>query len=195
VVAVRRLDIDRALAFSFDGGRVSLDFAGTLGDRGNRSTERLRSPGDLSRWFGEAGLAEQPPAAGTAQLNQARELREVIYRTIRAAMAGRSPDGADVAALNAAAKHAPLVPQLTPDGRRFRWCAGSPAAALAVVARDAIDLLASGQIGRVRECAAPDCSLLFLDESRPGGRRWCSMARCGNRVKASAAYRRRTRTG
>lgn len=191
---MRRLDGVHLLAFSFDGGRPCLDFAGTLADRGNRSTERLRSPEDLGRWFAEAGLADQPPAAGTAELKAARELREVIYRMVRASMAGRSPDQPDVALLNAAAAHAPLVPELTPDGRRLRWCAGSAAAALAVVARDAIDLLASGQTGRVRECAAGDCSLLFLDESRPGARRWCSMARCGNRVKASAAYRRRTRT-
>ena len=192
---MRRLDGVHLLAFSFDGGRPCLDFAGTLADRGNRRTERLRSPEDLGRWFAEAGLADQPPAADPADLNQARELREVIYRLVRAAMAVGSPDQPDVALLNAAAGHAPLVPQLTPDGQRLRWCAGSPAAALAVVARDAIDLLASGQTGRVRECAAADCSLLFLDESRPGARRWCSMARCGNRVKASAAYRRRTRTG
>jgi predicted RNA-binding Zn ribbon-like protein len=183
--------LDVLPTFSFDGGRVCLDFAGTLGDRDNRSTERLRSLEDLGRWFVEAGLAQQPPATSTAKLNRARELREVIYRLVRAAMAGQPPDHGDVTLLNAAARHAPLVPQLDPGARRFRWRAGSDSAALAVVARDAIDLLASGQIQRVRECAAPDCSLLFVDESRPGARRWCSMARCGNRVKASAAYRRR----
>ena len=33
-------------------------------------------------------------------------------------------------------------------------------------------------------CANPDCVLWFLDTSRPGTRRWCSMAACGNRDKA-----------
>ena len=39
---------------------------------------------------------------------------------------------------------------------------------------------------RVRTCAG--CSLLFIDRSRPGRRRWCSMDRCGNRDK-TARYR------
>ncbi|MFG3617196.1 CGNR zinc finger domain-containing protein [Nocardia sp. NPDC047654] len=34
--------------------------------------------------------------------------------------------------------------------------------------------------GRIRVCAADDCGLLFVDASRPGRRRWCSMDRCGN---------------
>jgi predicted RNA-binding Zn ribbon-like protein len=37
---------------------------------------------------------------------------------------------------------------------------------------------------RIRGCANPDCVLWFLDTSRPGTRRWCSMASCGNRDKA-----------
>jgi predicted RNA-binding Zn ribbon-like protein len=37
---------------------------------------------------------------------------------------------------------------------------------------------------RIRGCANPDCVLWFLDTSRPGTRRWCSMAACGNREKA-----------
>jgi predicted RNA-binding Zn ribbon-like protein len=37
---------------------------------------------------------------------------------------------------------------------------------------------------RIHGCANPDCVLWFLDTSRPGTRRWCSMAACGNRDKA-----------
>jgi predicted RNA-binding Zn ribbon-like protein len=37
---------------------------------------------------------------------------------------------------------------------------------------------------RIRGCANPECVLWFLDTSRPGTRRWCSMASCGNRDKA-----------
>ena len=37
--------------------------------------------------------------------------------------------------------------------------------------------------GRIRKCAAADCILHFLDVSKGGDRRWCSMAVCGNRSK------------
>jgi sugar lactone lactonase YvrE len=41
---------------------------------------------------------------------------------------------------------------------------------------------------RIRVCASDDCSLLFVDASRPGQRRWCSMNTCGRRAKM-ATYR------
>lgn len=44
------------------------------------------------------------------------------------------------------------------------------------------------QSERIRPCANPDCVLWFLDVSRPGKRRWCSMAGCGNREKARRHY-------
>jgi predicted RNA-binding Zn ribbon-like protein len=64
-------------------------------------------------------------------------------------------------------------------------------AALASLARDAIDLLGGPHATRVRECAAEDCALLFVDASRPGRRRWCSMEGCGNRAKTTSYRRRR----
>jgi predicted RNA-binding Zn ribbon-like protein len=45
------------------------------------------------------------------------------------------------------------------------------------------------ELARVRSCAR--CTLLFVDRSPPGTRRWCSMERCGNRSKT--AHYRQTR--
>jgi predicted RNA-binding Zn ribbon-like protein len=61
---------------------------------------------------------------------------------------------------------------------------------VSAIARDAIDLVAGPHAERIRECAADDCSLIFVDLSRPGQRRWCSMERCGNRAKQRTRYRR-----
>jgi len=47
--------------------------------------------------------------------------------------------------------------------------------------------------GRVRACANDECNLFLVDHSRPGTAKWCSMATCGNRMKARA-YASRTRT-
>ncbi|MGN0119211.1 MAG: CGNR zinc finger domain-containing protein, partial [Streptomyces albidoflavus] len=45
--------------------------------------------------------------------------------------------------------------------------------------------------GRLRPCANPRCNLFLIDHSRPGTARWCSMATCGNRMKARSHARRR----
>ena len=52
------------------------------------------------------------------------------------------------------------------------------------------DLLAGPRLDRVRCCANPECGWLFLDDSRAGKRRWCSMQSCGNRAKARRHYHR-----
>jgi predicted RNA-binding Zn ribbon-like protein len=66
------------------------------------------------------------------------------------------------------------------------------AATLALTARDALDLVSSSELARMRSCANPDCRVLFVDHSRPGTRRWCSMQTCGNQAKKSAQRARNT---
>ena len=65
-------------------------------------------------------------------------------------------------------------------------------AGLSSIARDAIDLLAGPLGHRIRVCAAEDCAFLFVDASRPGTRRWCSMQRCGNLAKIRTHRQGRT---
>ena len=45
----------------------------------------------------------------------------------------------------------------------------------------------------IRACEGSSCTLMFVDRTRRRGRRWCSMAMCGNRAK-QAAHRERLRT-
>lgn len=65
--------------------------------------------------------------------------------------------------------------------------AGRSAAARAVLAWDA---LAKSSPGRLRPCANPECRLFLIDHSKPNSARWCSMAVCGNRMKARRHYQR-----
>ncbi|WP_342211769.1 MULTISPECIES: CGNR zinc finger domain-containing protein [Frigoribacterium] len=44
--------------------------------------------------------------------------------------------------------------------------------------------------GRLRACANDECNLFLVDHSRPGSAKWCSMATCGNRMKARTHARR-----
>ena len=48
-----------------------------------------------------------------------------------------------------------------------------------------VDVIRSGETGRMRVCAAPDCTGLLLDLSRNGSKRFCSV-RCGNRMNQLA---------
>ncbi|MFD7286483.1 CGNR zinc finger domain-containing protein [Streptomyces sp. NPDC059863] len=44
--------------------------------------------------------------------------------------------------------------------------------------------------GRLRPCANTECQRFLLDRSKPNSARWCSMAECGNRMKARRHYQR-----
>lgn len=48
--------------------------------------------------------------------------------------------------------------------------------------------LAETNPGRLRPCANRECQLFLIDRSRAGTARWCSMAICGNRMKARRHY-------
>jgi predicted RNA-binding Zn ribbon-like protein len=63
-------------------------------------------------------------------------------------------------------------------------------AAGAVRAVLAWDALRVSSPGRLRPCANPECRLFLIDRSKPNTARWCSMAICGNRMKARRHYRR-----
>ncbi len=180
------------MSFMLIGGRPALDYVGTLRSRrGPEPLEYLAEPSDVAEWAAASGLVDQPFSVTPAQLAAAREIREVIYRVISGRIAGRAPTGSDVAALNAASQRPPVAILLYADGSVRR--VGTAAQLLSTVARDALDLLGSGQIGLVRECDGPTCTRLYVDTSRARNRRWCSNTECGNQAKVTA-FRRRART-
>ncbi|HTZ76721.1 MAG TPA: ABATE domain-containing protein [Stellaceae bacterium] len=184
---------DSDWAFHFETGRPCLDFVATVGNRMGQAFDRWRDAAGLARWCVEAGLVAKTPSVRPPQLEQARRLREAIYRTIAAVRAGRRPRSPDIEEMNLWAARSGPVPRLDAGGRGVTWSAGDPLeAVLATVARDAIDLLSGPDLERVRECAEASCSVLFVDASRPGRRRWCSMSRCGNKAK-KASFRARHR--
>jgi predicted RNA-binding Zn ribbon-like protein len=178
-------------AFQLISGNPALDLLATLRDRHSEPVECLRRPADLDRWLGLAGLASGAPATG-AQLDHARELREMIDGAVRALLRGEPPHAADVRTLNVWARRPALAPQLA-AGLELRWTGGVDAA-LATLAREAVELLGSPDRALIRECAAaPTCSRVYLDRSRAGARRWCSMERCGSSAKMRS-YRHRHET-
>jgi predicted RNA-binding Zn ribbon-like protein len=180
------------LAFRFVAGHRALDLLSTLANRHREPLERLRAPADLDRWLAAAGLPVDARATDR-DLTDARRLREAVNRIARTALAGDTPAEHDLAELNAWARRPPLAPQA--DGALARRWSGEPPvrAALALVGREAVELLTGPDLQLVGECAAaPNCSLLYVDRSRAHSRRWCDMERCGSRAKMTSYRRRRS---
>jgi predicted RNA-binding Zn ribbon-like protein len=172
-------------AFRFGAGRPSLDLIRTLRYRGRPGeVEELPSAARWDAWLRRAGLGA-PADADPARAAAARELREHIAGLL-GAVAERGLAAvrrADLAAVNAAAAHPVPVPRLGADGG-LRHASEDPGAAVrSLLARDALDVAARTDPARLRRCANPGCRTLFIDTSRPGSRRWCAMAGCGDRAK------------
>jgi predicted RNA-binding Zn ribbon-like protein len=179
-----------AVRFRQGAGRLSLDFVRTLRWRGTPlAAEELPDGAALRAWIAQCapcqptGRAEQPGDAGVAE---ARQLREALHRLITTTMDGSPPSPADLDRLNAAAARPAPAPHLDPTGHLHHRADHPVAATLSLLARDALDLVSSPALARVRRCADPTCGALFHDGSRPGHRRWCSMDVCGNRAKKEA---------
>jgi len=166
---------------------LCLDFANTRYWRGQPApTETLNAPADLAGW---AKAAKAPPPR---EFERALALRETIHRLFDAQAQGKAPAPRDVESLNAALAAAPARTTLRHSKDGYEWDvdmkSGTALALLAPVLWSAGDLLAGPKLDKVRRCANPECLYLFLDDSRAGKRRWCSMSACGNRAKAKRHY-------
>jgi predicted RNA-binding Zn ribbon-like protein len=192
----------RAGSLSLVGGVLALDFVNTAGGRATeQAIEHLQAPHHLVDWAAHAGAVPPAVAArlhgavGPDLLCEALALRETIYRIGAVISQGGSPDAADLAFLKDRAQHALGGARLAPSGPGYAFdFAQAPAATalLGPIAWSAIDLLATGEFTRLKQCPGHDCGWLFYDRSKNNSRRWCDMAVCGNRSKAK---RHRERDG
>lgn len=71
--------------------------------------------------------------------------------------------------------------------RRWRKCDSL----LAPIAQTIAEFICSADFRQVKACQGRNCILFFVDQTRRHGRRWCSMAVCGNRAKQNAHLARR----
>jgi predicted RNA-binding Zn ribbon-like protein len=139
-------------------------------------TDDLADPARAGAWLASAG------GLGTeAELRHVRRVRRALQAVVR----GQQP--ADV--LAAELQDVTSIPAMT-DGR-IGWTISVPAEReLAVRAVLAWDALARQNPGRLRPCANDECRLFLIDRSKANAARWCSMAACGNRMKARRHYER-----
>ena len=171
--------------FHFHGGHLALDLTATLvGRLKPQQRELLATPPDLDRWLVASGLGTAKPPSTDRDVKMAHQLRETIY----AIAVGRASK-ADRDRLNAAAAAGAATPQLNASGKLVRT--GTAAQLLGSLAQQAVELFGGPHFSRVRQCEGNGCARLFVDLSRSGARRWCSMESCGNRAKAETFRGRR----
>ncbi|MEV0404885.1 CGNR zinc finger domain-containing protein [Actinoallomurus sp. NPDC050550] len=179
--------------FRFDPGALCLELLTTGGPGEGRRWEVLHEPADLAAWAARSRLPPTPALEIAPQeVTDARRLRDALWRIAIARTRDEPCAPEDLATVNEAAAHPPLAPAIGADGER-RWAGPADGARLlATVAHDAVDLLTGPFAERIRTCAGDNCYLIYVDTSRPGRRRWCSMEHCGNRQKVRALRARRS---
>jgi predicted RNA-binding Zn ribbon-like protein len=125
--------------------------------------------------------------AAVGGLGTEAELRHVlrVRHALQAVVRGQQP--ADVLAQEL--EGVTSVPAI--DAGRVGWTLSvAPDREVAVRAILAWDALARQSPGRLRPCANDECRLFLIDRSKANAARWCSMAVCGNRMKARRHYQR-----
>lgn len=196
-----------ALLFDFEADHLALDFVNAGRGATRVRAERLPSPASVIAWLVEAGVLGDVEAArlrtsvpdARLLLTEAHRLRDAIEEMVEAWTGGvLLPSFALLGINRVAASHSGswrLVLQDASTRVEASARGRAPVGVLAPVAEAAARLVAEVDPARVRRCEAPGCGLWFLDRSKNGRRRWCSMARCGNRAKVAAHYRRRKGAG
>jgi predicted RNA-binding Zn ribbon-like protein len=195
--------------FELTGGRLCLDLANTLDDRGtDHPRELLRSSADLFNWARQSRAlpgeelsvlerhADLHPRLAASAFARLVTLREHVFAAFSSLAAGTPIPRDSLAAIDAAAGAAAARRRLEPRGcgAAWAWRAIAPPdldGVLWRVAWSAAELLTSPDVNRVRQCAGAGCRWLFIDTSRNRTRRWCSMDSCGNRAKAQRHYERK----
>jgi predicted RNA-binding Zn ribbon-like protein len=191
--------------FLFVGNHLALDFLNTRPILADGPKELLPDVDALVRWLVASGLltrqngkalakkwSDTPQAA--ALLRELLKFRERLRAVVIRQEAGLSVSNEFIAETNSLLKHHPSVIALQQQGKKLELEAASepekPNDVWAPIAIAVAELLSGVSPGRLRKCEA--CIVHFLDTSKKGSRRWCSMKLCGNKIKV-AAYQKRKR--
>jgi predicted RNA-binding Zn ribbon-like protein len=176
----------------FIGGHPVLDLTNTVFNRAHpaEDNELLKAPSDVLTWCASVGLFEGAPSLAEASASglvpEVRAVREQAWAVFNAVALGETvpsePFGAllERAGVGVRAGH---VPQIDAALDRIAADWRAPRTIPTVLSLLAVHALFTLPPNRIRACGR--CGWLFLDSSRGGRRRWCSMSTCGNREKAS----------
>ncbi|HEX7150353.1 MAG TPA: ABATE domain-containing protein [Thermoanaerobaculia bacterium] len=179
--------------FFFIAGTPALDFVNTEKVSEGERVDLLTSADDVLEWLVAAGLASTKKLPyRESLLREARALRAEL----RALAEKTTVRAADLAKLDVALARGRGRLSVRPEQGRvhleFTTEADDP---LFLIARAAAEFFSSAEPSYIRQCEGSGCILFFYDTTKSHSRRWCSMAGCGNRMKAAAHYQRKKSGG
>ena len=159
-----------------------LDLLNSTPLEGETIVDALDDDASAATWMQERGGTGTP-----------REVETV--RAVRASLQGVVRGEAEPQSLAPFVRDVTQVPTITSG--TLQWQLQAPddslLAARAVIAWSELE---QTRPGRLRSCGNPDCRLFLVDRSHGNRAQWCSMAVCGNRMKARRHYdRKREATG
>ena len=143
---------------------------------GGIPVDRFADTAATRTWLADAG------GTGTeTELQRVREVRSLLQAVVR----GHRAPTTLAPHLEGVAR----IPSIS-DGSVSWMLRVPPEREMAVRAILIWDELTRHGTGRLRPCANPDCRRFLIDHSKANSARWCSMAVCGNRMKARRHYQR-----
>ncbi|HWW63033.1 MAG TPA: CGNR zinc finger domain-containing protein [Thermoanaerobaculia bacterium] len=159
------------------GGTPALDFVNT----------EILSADDFAAWLRGAGFDVNARGA----LREVKAFRATLRAMFLRIAGGGKARRSELEAINEvlARGRGALRLESEKGSLRLRF-KGGERDPLFLLARATAELLAGAELARIRQCEGSGCILLFYDTTKSHTRRWCSMAVCGNRMKAALFYER-----
>lgn len=171
-------------------GNLALDLVNTEEIRRGIRRDFISSAEEFSLWLTTEELAGavshvqlpfEVEVWSSDDLERVHEVRSEVRELLERVAEGGQLDSGMIRRLESYTEQAPYTLRLH-EGRVLQVPVGKPVERLcSLVAGEILELIGQGKIEYLRRCANPNCLFMFVDES--GRRKWCSMKRCGNRMK------------
>lgn len=183
--------------FVFVGGALSVDFSNTIKIIDGSKTDLLYSPLSLYRWTQLLQL-DIPFETIEKHFQEFKTIRNLIHECFQDFAYNRIVSADHIRKFNEFIQNLKVHPYIIPGNPAY------PSLSLASdkihstfihhVLKSFLDVITEEEtLKRLKPCENHECVLLFVDHSKNQTRRWCNMATCGNKAKASRFYYRNQR--
>lgn len=153
--------------------------------------DAFATPPQLAAWLAQHDLAPGDLTLTEPDRTWVVSVREALRDLVEARDEGGDTAPAS-AVLDAAARATGLSLSFGSDGAALTPTRGGARGAVGRILAEVPFVMASDEWRRLKVCRNDACRWVFYDTSRNRSSRWCTMALCGNRMKARA-YRARAR--